>query len=215
MVLPGSEAPSEATRHLVEAEIRRIVDECYARAVDELRENRPRLDRLAAALLEHETLDEADAYRVAGLERAQEAARARPPTTALSREVDSVSRLRRNRRAEGAPEHEHAIRAMGPALIADPLCAARDPRQALRAEPQRRRRSPPRKDAPARSQAAGAAHARYPHPGSTGAERTVLAWAGLQGAATMILAAFAVIAGVQRAIELLNSCSVPCCSQRL
>ena len=28
-----------------------------------------RLDRLASALLEHETLDEADAYRIAGIER--------------------------------------------------------------------------------------------------------------------------------------------------
>jgi cell division protease FtsH len=32
-----------------------------------LRENRARLDSLAAALLEHETLDEADAYAAAGV----------------------------------------------------------------------------------------------------------------------------------------------------
>jgi cell division protease FtsH len=63
---------SEATRQLVEGEARRIVDECYAQAIDELSENRHRLDRLAAALLEHETLDEADAYRVAGVGRDDE-----------------------------------------------------------------------------------------------------------------------------------------------
>jgi cell division protease FtsH len=76
MVLAGSaDAPSEATRNLVEAETRRIVDECYARALDKLRENRARLERLAQALLEHETLDELDAYRVAGLERVEETAK--------------------------------------------------------------------------------------------------------------------------------------------
>ncbi|HET6864407.1 MAG TPA: ATP-dependent zinc metalloprotease FtsH [Solirubrobacteraceae bacterium] len=68
-LVPGGDAPSEATRQLVESEARRIVDECYARAVGELGDKRDRLDRLAAALLEHETLDEADAYRIAGVER--------------------------------------------------------------------------------------------------------------------------------------------------
>jgi cell division protease FtsH len=76
MVLAGSaDALSEATRNLVEAETRRIVDECYTRALDKLRENRARLERLAQALLEHETLDELDAYRVAGLERVEETAK--------------------------------------------------------------------------------------------------------------------------------------------
>ncbi|MFL5864051.1 MAG: ATP-dependent zinc metalloprotease FtsH [Solirubrobacteraceae bacterium] len=79
-VLPGSaDALSEATRNLVEAETRRIVDECYARALEKLRENRARLDRLAGALLEHETLDELDAYRVAGLERPQDDAKRELP----------------------------------------------------------------------------------------------------------------------------------------
>jgi cell division protease FtsH len=53
----------------VEAETRRIVDECYARAIAELIENRDRLDRVAVALLEHETLDQLDVYRVAGVDR--------------------------------------------------------------------------------------------------------------------------------------------------
>src|SRR5581483_7719404 len=72
IVLAGSpDALSEATRNLVESETRRIVDECYTRALKKLNENRERLDRLAGALLEHETLDELDAYRVAGLERGE------------------------------------------------------------------------------------------------------------------------------------------------
>jgi cell division protease FtsH len=83
IVMPGSaDALSEATRNLVESETRRIVDECYARALERLRENRARLDRLAAALLEHETLDELDAYRVAGLERAPNGAKGAPSAAA-------------------------------------------------------------------------------------------------------------------------------------
>ena len=83
IVLPGSaDALSEATRNLVESETRRIVDERHARALEKLRENRARLDQLAAALLEHETLDELDAYRVAGLERDQNGAKGAPSAAA-------------------------------------------------------------------------------------------------------------------------------------
>ncbi|MGW2775493.1 ATP-dependent zinc metalloprotease FtsH [Streptomyces olivaceoviridis] len=55
------------TLDLVDGEVRRIVEECYAEACRTLEENRHRLDGLAIALLEHETLEEADAYRVAGI----------------------------------------------------------------------------------------------------------------------------------------------------
>jgi cell division protease FtsH len=67
--LADGSGPSPATRELVDSEARRIVDECYARAVDVLRENRDRLDRLAEALLEHETLDSEAAYAAAGVPR--------------------------------------------------------------------------------------------------------------------------------------------------
>jgi cell division protease FtsH len=63
---------SDRTLELVDAEVRRIVDECYDEALEQLRSNRERLDKLADALLEHETLDEADAYRIAGIERRRE-----------------------------------------------------------------------------------------------------------------------------------------------
>ena len=48
---------------------RRIVDECYERAVEVLRDNRDRLERLAEALLRHETLDAEAAYEAAGVPR--------------------------------------------------------------------------------------------------------------------------------------------------
>ncbi|MDX2564132.1 ATP-dependent zinc metalloprotease FtsH [Streptomyces sp. TX20-6-3] len=59
-----------ATLDTVDAEMRRIVDECYESAVRQLHEHREKLDALAAALLENETLEEADAYRAAGITRA-------------------------------------------------------------------------------------------------------------------------------------------------
>ena len=60
-------APSEATRQALDAETRVIIDACREQALTILRANRERLDALVAALLEHETLDEAEAYRAAGL----------------------------------------------------------------------------------------------------------------------------------------------------
>ena len=81
------DAPSEATRELVDSEVRRIVDECYGRAPStRLRENRDRLDSLAQALLEHETLDERDAYEAAGFDSTPPAV-AQPPATVSVRDL--------------------------------------------------------------------------------------------------------------------------------
>jgi cell division protease FtsH len=60
---------SPLTLELVDQEVRRIVDECEKSALEVLAANRDKLDALAAALLDKETLDEADAYEVAGVER--------------------------------------------------------------------------------------------------------------------------------------------------
>ncbi|HEX8854162.1 MAG TPA: ATP-dependent zinc metalloprotease FtsH [Thermoleophilaceae bacterium] len=68
VVADAGMAFSPATGELVDLEVRRIVAECYEAAVHRLRDNRPRLDALAAALLEHETLDEEAAYSAAGFE---------------------------------------------------------------------------------------------------------------------------------------------------
>ncbi|MGW5420177.1 ATP-dependent zinc metalloprotease FtsH [Streptomyces sp. NPDC003943] len=58
-----------ATLDRVDEEMRRIVDECYESALRQLREHRDKLDALAGALLENETLEEVEAYRVAGIPR--------------------------------------------------------------------------------------------------------------------------------------------------
>jgi cell division protease FtsH len=62
-------ATSQETRTLVDTEVRRIVDECYGEARAKLRAHRPQLDALVAELLRRETLDEAEAYAAAGIER--------------------------------------------------------------------------------------------------------------------------------------------------
>ncbi|MHA6763097.1 ATP-dependent zinc metalloprotease FtsH [Streptacidiphilus sp. PAMC 29251] len=59
-----------ATLDAVDGEARRIVAECYEEACRKLTEYRPKLDALADALMEHETLDEEHAYRAAGMPRA-------------------------------------------------------------------------------------------------------------------------------------------------
>jgi cell division protease FtsH len=67
--LPGAGAPSPQTQHLVDQEVRRIVDEAYDEVVALLSEHRAKLDALALALLEKETLDGVDAYAAAGVPR--------------------------------------------------------------------------------------------------------------------------------------------------
>jgi cell division protease FtsH len=69
--LPGAAEVAPETRKLVDDEVRRIVAEAHDEVVTLLRENRPRLDALASALLEQETLDEDDAYAAAGVARPQ------------------------------------------------------------------------------------------------------------------------------------------------
>jgi cell division protease FtsH len=68
-LLPGVAEVSPDTQKLVDQEVRRIVDESHRAVVDLLTENRHRLDSLVKALLEHETLDEDDAYAAAGVPR--------------------------------------------------------------------------------------------------------------------------------------------------
>ncbi len=65
----GTDGISEQTRELVDAEVRRILEQCEEAAMTQLRDNRERLEALTRALLESETLDEADAYRIAGIGR--------------------------------------------------------------------------------------------------------------------------------------------------
>jgi cell division protease FtsH len=66
--LPGAEQVSSRTRERIDDEVRRIVEESHKEVLDLLGSNREKLDSLAQALIEHETLDEDDAYAAAGVE---------------------------------------------------------------------------------------------------------------------------------------------------
>jgi cell division protease FtsH len=68
-LLPGSSETSETTQRMVDEEVRRIVESAHEEARALLGSHRANLDSLVAALLEHETLDGADAYAAAGLPR--------------------------------------------------------------------------------------------------------------------------------------------------
>jgi cell division protease FtsH len=68
VLLPGAESVSEATQELIDAEVRRIVDEEHELTTQLLMDNRDKLNNLAETLLERETLDEIDAYAAAGVE---------------------------------------------------------------------------------------------------------------------------------------------------
>jgi cell division protease FtsH len=57
---------SEDTARLVDHEVKRIVDECHQQALDILRRERRRLEALAEALLQRESLDEAEIHQVVG-----------------------------------------------------------------------------------------------------------------------------------------------------
>ncbi|MHB8507554.1 MAG: ATP-dependent zinc metalloprotease FtsH [Candidatus Dormibacteria bacterium] len=65
---------SDATARLIDEEVRRIADDCLARATELLIQQRPRLDALARALLEHDSLGEQEILEVTGLQ---------PPRVAL------------------------------------------------------------------------------------------------------------------------------------
>jgi cell division protease FtsH len=70
-LLPGAAEVSPETQRLVDEEVRRIVDQAHKEVVALLKKNRGKLDSLAGALLEHETLDEEDAYAAAGVTRSE------------------------------------------------------------------------------------------------------------------------------------------------
>jgi cell division protease FtsH len=64
---PGTSETGERTQELIDAEVRKLVDEAHDEATELLSQNRDKLDSLAHALLEKETLDEVEAYAAAGM----------------------------------------------------------------------------------------------------------------------------------------------------
>jgi cell division protease FtsH len=81
MLLPGADTPSAVTQQLVDEEARRIIDSAEQDVIELLTRERPRLEALAHALLERETLDQEDAYRVAGVD---------PPAFVLEQEAKAA-----------------------------------------------------------------------------------------------------------------------------
>jgi len=98
---PGQEAvfgfdgngPAPATRELLDAEVRRLLDEAATAAEQTLSQHRSNLDALVEALLRVETLDADEAYRAAGIPRRQGEGEIRldepEPATAPSTPVDA------------------------------------------------------------------------------------------------------------------------------
>jgi cell division protease FtsH len=68
VLLPGVEQPAATTAQLVDEETRRIVEGAEREVTELLTRERHRLDALAQTLLDRETLDQDDAYRVAGVD---------------------------------------------------------------------------------------------------------------------------------------------------
>ncbi len=66
-LLPGVDDVSEHTQQLIDDEVRRIVDAAEHDVVLLLERERARLEALAHTLLERETLDQAEAYEIAGV----------------------------------------------------------------------------------------------------------------------------------------------------
>jgi cell division protease FtsH len=81
-LLPGASEVSEETQRLIDEEVRKLVAAAHDEVLELLRDNRARLDALAGALLEHETLDQPDAYAAAGLPAAPEPALGEPQAAA-------------------------------------------------------------------------------------------------------------------------------------
>jgi cell division protease FtsH len=67
-LLPGAAPVAPETQRIVDEEAQRIVESAEQDVIALLERERPRLDALAHALLERETLDQPQAYEIAGVE---------------------------------------------------------------------------------------------------------------------------------------------------
>jgi cell division protease FtsH len=83
-LLPGSSEVSADTQRVIDDEVRRLVEQAEEEVTSLVAANRDRLDALVRALMERETLDEADAYEVAGVDR--------PPPLRPTERLETVSR---------------------------------------------------------------------------------------------------------------------------
>ena len=68
MPFPGASDVSPQTQQLVDEEVRHLIEDAHEQVTQLMSANRERLDSLADALLEHETLEQDEAYAAAGVE---------------------------------------------------------------------------------------------------------------------------------------------------
>ncbi len=94
MFLGGGGAPmssrpfAEATQAEIDREVSQLLRQAEKRAIELLNEHRPQLDSLVSLLLETETVDGSDVYRLAGLpDRGATSPSAQPPITVAPRAV--------------------------------------------------------------------------------------------------------------------------------
>jgi cell division protease FtsH len=76
--LPGASDISPVTQQLVDEEVRHLIEEAHEQVTQLMSANREKVDALASALLENETLEQDEAYAAAGIEAGHEPA---PATT--------------------------------------------------------------------------------------------------------------------------------------
>jgi cellulose synthase (UDP-forming) len=103
----GPRAPVSGDRsHGADGEVDQVMEECLLRALEILRENRVRLDMLAHALMERETLDASEALAAAGISAGGNVS----PRTASSR-MDGATAEPRLRRQDGSRVRRRTNRA--------------------------------------------------------------------------------------------------------
>jgi len=72
MLLPGASDISPVTQQFVDEEVRHLIEQAHEQVTQLMSANRDKLDALAQALLEHETLEQEEAYAAAGIEAPRE-----------------------------------------------------------------------------------------------------------------------------------------------
>jgi cell division protease FtsH len=83
--LPGASDISPVTQQLVDEEVRHLIEQAHEQVTQLMSANRKKLDALAHALLERETLEQDEAYAAAGIELPHEPAPQATPDEAADR----------------------------------------------------------------------------------------------------------------------------------
>jgi cell division protease FtsH len=83
-LFPGAAPIAPETQRVLDEEVRRLVEECERDVRALIEDNRDKLDALVEALLDRETLEQDEAYRVAGV--------ARPPSIRAEEKLETLSR---------------------------------------------------------------------------------------------------------------------------